>query len=118
MIKYIQPVPVSSTEGIVSDMYKQIRRDFGFVADIFIMHSFSPALLAGLWAALRETELVGSVPRVMKEAVAASVAKANQCSFCVDVHTTMIAAAGDKEAAKKIFEGQVDGISDEKLNPL
>jgi AhpD family alkylhydroperoxidase len=116
MIKYIQPLRVSSSKGFVSEMYKQIRRDFGFVGDIFVMHSPSPSLLAGVWAALRETELVGSVPRGTKEAVAAAVAKANQCSFCVDAHTTMLIAAGNNEVARKISENQVDGITDRKMN--
>ncbi|TDF92790.1 carboxymuconolactone decarboxylase family protein [Paenibacillus piri] len=115
MIKYIRPLPVSSCNGLVSEMYKQIRRDFGFVGDIFIMHSPSPPLLASLWAALRETELVGSVPRGIKEAVAAAVARANQCSFCVDAHTTMLMAAGNHEVAQKISKDQVDSISDEKM---
>jgi AhpD family alkylhydroperoxidase len=118
MIKYIQPLPVSLTKGFVFDMYKQIRKDFGFVGDIFIMHSPSPPLLASIWASLRETELVGSVPRGIKEAVAAAVAKANQCSFCVDAHTTMLLAAGYKEVAQKIREDQVDGISDERMNSI
>lgn len=118
MIKHIQPIPVSSSDGFVSEMYKQIRRDFGFVGDIFIMHSPSPPLLAGVWAAFRETELAGSVPRGMKEAVAAAVAKANRCSFCVDAHTAMLMAAGNHDVAQKISEDQADGISDEKMNAI
>ncbi|CAG7655048.1 carboxymuconolactone decarboxylase family protein [Paenibacillus allorhizosphaerae] len=118
MIKYIRPLPVSSSDGFVSEMYKQIRRDFGFIGDIFIMHSPSPRLLASIWAALRETELVGVVPRGIKEAVAAAVAKANQCSFCVDAHTTMLMAAGNHEVAQKISDDQVDSISDEKIRSI
>ncbi|MCC3372065.1 carboxymuconolactone decarboxylase family protein [Cohnella sp. REN36] len=108
MIKYIQPVANESFQPI----YKQIQRDFGLIGDIFHMHSPSPALFAAVWAALRETQLVGAVPRDMKEAVALAVSKRNECPFCVDAHSTLLAAAGNKAVAKKIKENAVHEIKD------
>lgn len=118
MIKHITPSPASAAEGTLSDLYRQIRRDFGFIGDIFLMHSVSPSLLAAVWASLRESELAGSVPRKYKEAVAAAVAKSNQCAFCEDAHATMLMAAGNSAVARKLLAGQIDDIADEKMKRI
>ncbi|WNQ12843.1 carboxymuconolactone decarboxylase family protein [Paenibacillus aurantius] len=111
MIRYIQPVKDAAFKPI----YNQIQRDFGLVGDIFKMHSPSPPLLAGLWAALRETQLVGDVPRKLKEAVAVAVSHINRCPFCVDAHSAMLTASGDKETAARILHSQTELISDDRL---
>ncbi|MFD0714674.1 carboxymuconolactone decarboxylase family protein [Paenibacillus sp. GCM10027626] len=118
MIKYIQPSPVSAAKGMLYDMYGQIRNDFGFVGDIFIIHSLSPSLMAGLWSSMRETEMVGKVPRSIKEAVAVAVAKSNQCPFCVDAHSMLLMATGNNEVAQKINRDEVDLIPDEKMRSI
>ena len=53
MIKFIHPVEPSEAKGLVADVYAQIKRDFGRVAEPFMMHSPSPNLLAGAWMACR-----------------------------------------------------------------
>src|SRR5262245_12946241 len=111
MIKYIAPVSDRSFKPI----YGQIRRDFGLVGDIFKMHSPSPSLLAAFWAALRETQLVGSLPRDVKEAVAVAVSKVNLCPFCIDAHSAMLIAAGNKDAADKINGNRIEEIADGKM---
>lgn len=108
MLKYIQPVSDRSFKPI----YKQIRKDFGLVGDIFKMHSSSPLLLAAVWAGLRETQLIGAIPRDVKEAIAVAVSKLNQCPFCVDAHSAMLIAAGNKDVAKKINDNTVHEITD------
>ncbi|MFK7693196.1 carboxymuconolactone decarboxylase family protein [Paenibacillus sp. HJGM_3] len=114
MIKYIQPVNKDSFKPI----YNQIRRDFGLVGDIFKMHSPSPLLLAAVWSGLRETQLVGVVPRDVKEAIAVAVSKLNQCPFCVDAHSAMLIAAGNKDVAKKINSNSVHEIADSKMRAM
>jgi AhpD family alkylhydroperoxidase len=99
-------------------VYKQISRDFGFVGDIFKMHSPTPTLLTGVWAAFRETELVGEVSRGLKEAVALAVSKVNQCPFCIDAHSTLLAAVGNQEVAQKILNDQVEEITDPKTRSI
>src|SRR3972149_3042849 len=94
-IKYIHPVKPGSAQGLVADVYVQVKRDFGRIAEPFLMHSPLPQLLAGAWMVCRETELVGNVPREVKEAVAAAVSQLNQCPYCVDAHTIMLDAAGE-----------------------
>jgi AhpD family alkylhydroperoxidase len=102
VIKYINTVKPGSAEGLVAEVYAQIKRDFGRVVEPFILHSPLPKLLAAAWMACRETELVGCVPRELKEAVAAAVSNLNQCPYCVDAHTIMLDAAGERKAAEAI----------------
>ena len=115
MTKYIQPVKPGSATGLVADVYGQIKEDFGKIAEPFLIHSPYPELLAGVWMVCRETELVGEVPREIKEAVAAAVSKANQCPYCVDAHTIMLSASGEKKTAQAISNEQYESIPDGKM---
>jgi AhpD family alkylhydroperoxidase len=115
VIKYIQPVKPSSAQGLVADVYMQIKEDFGKIAEPFLMHSPIPELLAGAWMVCRETELVGQVPREIKEAVAAAISKTNQCPYCVDAHTIMLTASGEKKTAQAISNEQYNSIPDGKM---
>lgn len=91
MIKYIQPVPVGSANGLVAEIYSQVKSDFtigiGRVAEPIALHSPSPRLLAGVWSAIRESLLAGRVRRDLKEAVVAAVSRTNRCPFCVEAHS-------------------------------
>ena len=115
VIKYIRPVKPDSAKGLVADVYAQVKRDFGRVVEPFQMHSPLPKLLAGAWMVCREAELVGIVPRVTKEVVAASISHLNQCQYCVDAHTIMLIAAGEGQLANDISKGCYENISDEKV---
>jgi len=118
MIKYICPVKVGSAQGLVAEIYAQIQRDFGRVVEPFVLHSPLPKLLAGAWMACRETELTGSVPRSMKEAVAAAVSMINRCPYCVDAHTIMLDAIGEHTIASSINHARYSQIRDAKLRSL
>ena len=109
-MQHIVPVKQSKAEGLVADVYSQIKQDFGRIVEPFTLHSPTPSLLAGVWMASRESELVGNVPREIKEAIAASVSKLNQCLYCVDAHTIMIRATGEKRIAQLIAQEQYDKI--------
>jgi AhpD family alkylhydroperoxidase len=114
LIKYIRPVKPSLAEGLVADVYGQIKRDFGRVAEPFLMHSPVPKLLAGAWMVCRETELVGNVPRATKESVATAVSKLNHCPYCVDAHSIMLDALGENRTADAISESRAASISDSR----
>lgn len=94
MIKYASTVRPSAADGLVAEVYRQIRRDFGAVAGPLRLHSAAPELLAGAWCACRETLVAGNVPRERKETVAAMVSEINRCPWCIDAHTTMLRAGG------------------------
>ena len=68
--------------------------------------------------ASRESELVGNVPREIKEAIAASVSKLNQCPYCVDAHTIMIRATGEKRLAQLISQEQYGKINPDRARKI
>lgn len=117
-VKYIHPVKPNAAEGLVAEVYAQIKRDFGKVVEPFSLHSPLPKLLAGAWMASRESEIVGNVPRGTKEAIAASVSKLNQCPYCVDAHTIMLNATGESQIASAVSEARYDQISNAKTRKL
>jgi len=112
-VQYLVPIKPSKANGLVAEVYSQIKEDFGRIVEPFTLHSPIPKLLAGVWMASRESELVGTVKRETKEAIAASVSQINQCPYCFDAHTIMIRATGKKQIAQKISQKQY-----ERINPL
>lgn len=117
-IKYIHPVKANSAEGLVAQVYAQIKRDFGSLVEPFTLHSPLPKLLAGFWMACRETELAGNVHRGIKEAIAATVSKINQCPYCVDAHTIMLNATGKRNIARLISNENYGQISDSEVRKI
>jgi AhpD family alkylhydroperoxidase len=112
MIKYIAPVKPGAAQGLVADVYKQIKRDFGALVDPFVVHSISPGLLAAVWAACRESELVGVVPREIKETIAVTISKTNQVPFCVDAHVVMLHALKAHDVAQALTHDRLERLSD------
>jgi AhpD family alkylhydroperoxidase len=74
--------------------------------------------MAGVWSILRETLMAGKVDRSHKEAVAATVSKANECPFCVDVHTVLLRATSDDEVADAILREEHNRIHDPQMRAL
>ena len=68
--------------------------------------------------ASRESELVGNVPREIKEAIAACISQLNQCSYCVDAHTIMLTAKGEKQTAQQITKEQYQNIKNPKIRKI
>jgi AhpD family alkylhydroperoxidase len=118
VIKYIRPVKPGSAEGLVADVYAQIKRDFGRISEPFMIHSPLPKLLAGAWMVCRETELVGNVSRAIKEAVAAAISQLNMCPYCVDAHTIMLYAVGERQMSNAISKAKYSEILDEKARKI
>jgi AhpD family alkylhydroperoxidase len=96
----------------------QIVRDFGALVPPFALHLPAPELLAACWAITREPTCGRDVTRATKEAVAAAVSTTNQCPYCVDVHTTMLHALGDRAPAAAIAGGDPESIADAALRAL
>jgi AhpD family alkylhydroperoxidase len=103
-IKYLRAAP--SAADVSRPLAAQIRRDFGALVDPFLLHAPAPELLAGVWMACRESELLGRVPRAVKEAVAAAVSRLNQCPYCVDAHAVMLHAVDSHSAADQLRTGR------------
>lgn len=102
--RHVTPVPRKAATGLVAAVYTQSAAELGAV---FSPHlSPAPELHAATWAALRESQLAGQAPRSGKEAVAAAVAAANSCPFCIDAHTALIHATGAHRLADAIARGE------------
>lgn len=71
---------------------RQLRRDFGVAAEPVTLHRSCPEIFAGVWIALRETLVVGSVSRRRKERIATAISESNRCPYCVDAHRIMLSA--------------------------
>jgi AhpD family alkylhydroperoxidase len=59
--------------------------------------------------------LGGAVPRPVKETVAIVVSQINRCSYCVDAHTSLLHAAGGREAAWALRRRGREAIADPGL---
>lgn len=81
--------PSGPPDDLRRRVYRQARREFGAAVAPITLHAPVPEVLAGLWCVLRETLLVGQVPRPVKEAVAVAVSRANRCAYCADAHALM-----------------------------
>ena len=104
VIHYLQPLP-GEPDPLVAATRAAMRREFGPVAEPLDLHAPAPAILAAAWATLRETVLVGEVPRRVKETVAAAVSRLNRCPYCVDAHASLLHATGARAAAWDLWRG-------------
>jgi AhpD family alkylhydroperoxidase len=116
-IRHLQPVSPATATGLVAEVYSQARREFGLLPPI-PLHSPVPRLLAGAWCVLRETLVTGQVERPVKEALAAAISRLNRCPYCIDAHTLMLAAAGERDAARALAAGKPDLLRDEALREV
>lgn len=101
-----------------SAVRRQITRDFGMLVAPFALHLPAPQALHAYWATVREPTCGPLVDRAKKEAVAAAVSAINACPYCVDVHTTMLDALGDRAPAAAIVSGATDDIADPDLRAV
>jgi AhpD family alkylhydroperoxidase len=116
-IKYIQPVPYGSATGLTAQVYQHMQAESLPVPPL-TLHSPAPEVMAGVWSITRETLGSGEVDHALKEAVAAAVSKTNQCPYCVDVHTSMLHATADHDAAGAILRGEYESIHDQQLKAI
>jgi AhpD family alkylhydroperoxidase len=116
-IRHIKPIRYDAATGLTAQVYDQLQADF-MPAPLVVLHSPVPEVMAGVWSMLRETLMAGSVNRSCKEAVAATVSKANECPFCVDAHTVMLRAISDHDVANAILQEDHERIRDPQMRAL
>jgi AhpD family alkylhydroperoxidase len=117
LVKYLTPVAFPAAEGLVAQVYQQMRRDFQLVPPV-TLHSPLPKVLAGVWGMLRESLVAGPVSRAGREVVAESVSRINRCSFCVDAHSALLYGVSEKDVADAIRDGRPDQIRDPKTRSI
>lgn len=106
-VHHVRSVLPRQAEGLVAEVYAQIRREFT-VAPTFTLHSPLPELLGAVWGACRESLVAGQGLRGEKEIVAVAVSRANACPFCVTAHSLALAALGDPSSAQAAAESGLD----------
>jgi len=117
-VRFVKAVLVSEADGLVGEVYQQIREDFQLVPPLTL---FSPAeeLLAGVWSMWRESQFVtGQVSRPIKEAIAATVSSTNSCPYCVDAHTGMLHASSDHDVVSGILHNDSAAIADKRIRDI
>jgi len=105
-IRYLDGGSGLPADPLVTAVYAQMRREFGIVSEPFRLQAPAPPILAAAWASLREAVLGGTVSRGVKETVAAAISQLNRCPYCVDAHTSLLHAAGGREAAWALRRGR------------
>jgi AhpD family alkylhydroperoxidase len=118
-IRYVSPVLPDRAEGLVGRVYAQAERDFGFVAPPLVLHSPAPAVLAATWLMLRETLLANSsAARGQKEVVAAAVSVANECPYCVAVHSAAVRNLVGGSVPAELAAGRLEDMADPGLRNI
>ena len=117
-MKYLHPIRRVDPSSLVGQVYTQIRHDFGLVSDPFKLHAPVPELLAGMWAIVRETTVVGQVPWVLKEAVAAAVSQTNACPYCVEIHAAVASVRANQPLAPLLMQERTADITDPSLRAV
>lgn len=92
-IRHLGKPNLATRDPIAHSILEQAAREFQMAPPVTI-HISDPELMGGLWHAARETYVVGTKGRAMREAVAAAVSKLNACPYCVTVHAGLFAATG------------------------
>ncbi|MCW2933278.1 MAG: hypothetical protein JWM19_4240 [Actinomycetia bacterium] len=118
-IRYVSPVLPGAADGLVASVYAQAERDFGLVAPPLVLHSPAPQALAAAWLMLRETLLAtGSAAREEKEVVAAAVSVANECPYCVAVHSAAVRGLVGESVPAELAAGRFEDIADPALRDI
>jgi hypothetical protein len=118
-IRYVSPVLPGAADGLVASVYTQAERDFGLVAPPLVLHSPAPQALAAAWLMLRETLLAtGSATREEKEVVAAAVSVANECPYCVAVHSAAVRSLVGGSVPAGLADGRFEDIPDPALREI
>jgi hypothetical protein len=118
-VHHVSPVAPAAAAGVVAAVYQQVAEELGLVIPPVLLHSPSPPSLAAYWMLMREPLLTGgAVDRLAKEAVAAAVAVANVCPYCVDMHSIGMYELSTADDAEAIVADRVAEIADRRVRAL
>jgi AhpD family alkylhydroperoxidase len=117
-IQYLSPLSHPPAHSLVGQVYRQIKQEFGIIADPFRLHAPVPELLAGLWSVTREIGVARQVPWPVKEAVAAAVSQSNACPYCVEIHAAIASVGTNQPLAPLLFQGRTTDLADPSLRAI
>lgn len=111
----IESVAEDAAEGSVKAIYDELRDSIGIVPNVFKVLSLCPAGLE-LYAAMVKTTMWANtkLTRAVKEMIASTVSRINQCDYCVGHHKNFMTQYGiSSEVAEQIVnDPQSAEISD------
>jgi alkylhydroperoxidase family enzyme len=118
-VRHVTPVPPGDATGVVAQAYAQIADEMRLVIPPALMHSPSPRALAAYWMLMRESLLVGELAdRARKEAVAAAVAVATICPYCVDMHTVSMYELSGEHDAEHLGADRITAMHDPRIREI
>ncbi len=117
-MKYISPIRRPLATTLTGQVYRQIKQEFGVIADPFRLHAPVPDLLAGIWSVTREIGAARQVPWPVKEAVAAAVSQSNACPYCVEIHAAVASVRSDQQLASLLMRERTADIADPSLRAV
>jgi len=103
----VTPVPEADAVEDIRPLYQSYGRNYGpFETQVGVFAHVPPAL-RHLMPMIQELTAAKSTPRRYIELAIVTVAKLNECEYCVDHHKPMLAVEGlSAEAADRILEYQ------------
>jgi AhpD family alkylhydroperoxidase len=120
-VRWIRPLRRggAGADPRVTTIYAEMERVFGVISPPIALHSPAPDTLAAAWMLLYETLLVpGRIDRAAKEAIATAVSVANECPYCVTVHSTMMGTLDHKQAASALAADSAAQVADPVVRAL
>ena len=107
----IDSAPAASRPGLDA-----VRRQLGFIPNLFATFAESPTLLSG-YLALDKTYNSGSLSPIERQAVLIAVSADNDCEYCVAAHSTVAGMLRAPETTvRAIREGAP--VSDSRIDAL
>lgn len=87
---FIPPVDEAGVDEDVLGIFEEIHRYYGFVPNLYKTLAYYPPLLKANWQKIRAVMGGGPLGQKTKEAIAVTVSQANDCEYCVRIHSGML----------------------------
>ncbi|SJZ83919.1 carboxymuconolactone decarboxylase family protein [Selenihalanaerobacter shriftii] len=93
----IKLVVEEEAQGLVKEVYTDIKENFGVIPNLFKALALKPKVLQANWEKVKSLMLEGHLDRKIKEMVAVVVSEANGCEYCVGAHSLFLQKLGVPE---------------------
>jgi len=87
---YIPAMDEAHVDDDIARTFKEIRKYYGFVPNLYKTLAHYPPLLKANWQKIRAVMGGGPLSAKIKEAIAVTISQANDCEYCVRIHGGML----------------------------